>query len=161
MQDALKLEKNYLEDDFFAFVDYLGEEAAICERFKPLHAHIIGKKSTKRDSSRTYREFVLEYGSSSSSNKNTNKDKPPCLNPMCHGRHYIKGCPITTEAEKDKLLADLRSKREKKKETKIKKEPKVSFMDDKPKKKVSPFPDLNVPEPLVILANVSGFNFAY
>ena len=36
VQDALKLEKNYLEDDFFAVMEYLAEEAAVCERFKPL-----------------------------------------------------------------------------------------------------------------------------
>ena len=141
-------------------MEYLAEEAAICKRFKPLRAHIIGKKSTKRDYCRTTRGSTFEYGSPLSSNKNTNKEKPPFLYPKCNGRNYIKDCTRTAQAEKDELLANLKSKREKKKETKIKKEPKFSFMDDKPKKKVSPFPNLHVPEPSVILANVFGFNFA-
>ena len=39
IEDALKLGKNELEQDFFGYADFLADEAEICENFRPLRAY--------------------------------------------------------------------------------------------------------------------------
>ncbi len=39
VEDALRLEKNDLKDDFFGFADFLADEAKVCEKYHPLRAY--------------------------------------------------------------------------------------------------------------------------
>ena len=162
VQDAIKLEKYYLEDDFFGFMEYLQEEAAICERFKPLRSSISGSKGGPSHAS----ERKSGHGASSWSSSKPSRAKanpPACLNPKCGGKHLVKNCPMTSADEKARLLSEFKSNY-KSTGIKAKKEKSVSFMIDEPDKKKK---DTSISssasstsEPAVVLANLHGFNFA-
>ena len=108
VQDSIKLEKNYLEDDFFGFMEYLAEEAVVCERFKPLRSSPGKPKNSVKD--------ISTSDSWSSSRKGKGSvSAPPCLNKKCKGKHFIKDCPITPELEKTKLLSVTRATKQNRK----------------------------------------------
>ncbi len=47
VEDALRLEKNDLKDDFFGFADFLADEAEVCEKYHPLRAYRSSPKSNR------------------------------------------------------------------------------------------------------------------
>ena len=157
VRDALQLEKNYLEDDFFAFMEYLAEEAAVCERFKPLRSYLASNKIGRNKASDSKEGYSFYHGSSSNNTKS--KEKPACLNKKCNGKHFIKDCPISSETEKDRFLKELRETRNKSQDatadSSSRREAKFSNLHHelKDEKFSSPFADLNLSEPSVILAN--------
>ncbi len=46
-EDALRLQKNDLTDDFFDFSDLLADEAEVCQKYHPLRAHRSSPKSNR------------------------------------------------------------------------------------------------------------------
>ncbi len=47
VQEALRLEKNDLKDDFFSFADFLADEAEVCGNYHPLRAYRSSPKSNR------------------------------------------------------------------------------------------------------------------
>jgi len=52
LHNALKLEKNELEDDFFGFCNYLQEQSEICEQFHPLRKYRSNPKNSSDEAKR-------------------------------------------------------------------------------------------------------------
>ena len=96
-------------------MEYLAEEAAVCERFKPLRTYLASNKSSRGKDTGSKENYIFYYGSSSSYNKS--KEKPACLNKNCNGRNFIKNCPISSKAEKDRHLKELQERKDKSKDT--------------------------------------------
>ena len=127
VEDALRLEESDLKDDFFGFVEFLANEAEVCERFQPLRDYrkSLGKNKGRKNSSESppSGDTPNSAGSGSSS---SNKDKPkkgkkiskklpPCLNEDCNEFHLLKDCTNTSLEDKKTLLAKYREEKAKKK----------------------------------------------
>ena len=89
--DALKLEKHDLEEDFFGFVEFLADEAEVCEKFRPLRlSRSSAKNDKKKKEERSKSNPSSSNGSATSGGKADKKQPPPCLNPNCSQKHLLK-----------------------------------------------------------------------
>jgi len=127
LHNALKLEKNDLEDDFFGFCRFLQEQSEICEQFHPLRKYRSNPKNPNPKKTRSSNE-----DSESFSSKKKEKNLPPCLNPKCKKNHLVKDCDITSADEAKKLLD---AKRAEIKKEKSEQKPSIASGSKDPKPK--------------------------
>ena len=117
VEDALKLTRRGLKEDFFGFASFLADEAEMCEKYHPLQAY---RASPKGNQNKKTEQTKKDRGGSSSSFSSPSKKKgtgnlPFCLNPDCDKYHYVKDCPQTSPEMKKNLLAAHRAARKEKK----------------------------------------------
>eukprot|EP00171_Calliarthron_tuberculosum_P007262 IDg7262t1 len=119
VEDALELDQHELKKDFFKFVNYLTDQAEICESFHPLRNYRAQKSKhsqlkTGAPSKDSKKGGVL-YSSPDFTKKRSREDEHnqalDCLNPKCDGKHLVKDCPKTSPEMKKELLEAFRAKR--------------------------------------------------
>ena len=166
VEDALRLDKGDLNDDFYGFCNFVAEQAEVCERFHPLHKYRASLKNncdSKAGSLKKYEDScaVKSEGYCSSPDPIQKPKKlPPCLNPDCGGNHYIKDCLQTSSEMKKSLLEAHRAKSKKSFEPK---ENKLAHLDDsveKPSVQASAKSAAASPASAVVLAEVCGYTFS-
>ncbi len=94
VEDALRLEKNHLKDEFFGFSEYLAEQAEICESFHPLRSYRASQKDVRGKKTEQAKKDTRAPAPSTSGTPEKKKagELPPCLTP---------DCPKTTLVERD------------------------------------------------------------
>ena len=122
MEDALQLERADLKDDYFGFMEFLGEKAEIFEEVQPLREYLnakrprdLPKKNGKsvlpsKPGSPAGRSTIGKPGGKGSNGK-TVETLPPCLNPKCSEKHLVKDCPITDKTTAKKLIEQYRERK--------------------------------------------------
>ncbi len=103
-EDALRLEKNDLKDDFFGFADFLADEAEVCEKYHPLRAYRSSPKSNRAKGTEDEKKTRLSSSSYQTSGKGEKPKLPDCLNPDCNQKHFVKDCKITSDEKKKTVL---------------------------------------------------------
>ncbi|PXF40026.1 hypothetical protein BWQ96_10260 [Gracilariopsis chorda] len=71
--------------------------------------HKEGPKPDRANKDRRKKNGASGSGSNGKSNAGKEKpkrDRPSCLNPVCDGHHYMNECPITSDEDKKKLVAE-------------------------------------------------------
>ncbi len=114
VEDALLLEKNHLEDDFFRFSASLAEKAEVREAFHPLRWYRASQKGNRAKKSEQLKKNFVTPAPSSSRTPGLKKAAklPPCLNPARSDNHFVKDCTETPDAVMKTLVEDYRSKKQ-------------------------------------------------
>ncbi len=84
VEDALRLEKNDLKDDFFSFADFLTDEAEVREKYHPLRAYRSSPKSNRAKGTKDEKKTRLSSSSHSTSGKGEKPNLPDCLTSDCN-----------------------------------------------------------------------------
>jgi RNase H-like domain found in reverse transcriptase/Reverse transcriptase (RNA-dependent DNA polymerase)/Integrase core domain/Integrase zinc binding domain/Chromo (CHRromatin Organisation MOdifier) domain len=118
VREDLEFSHCELKKDFLAFMQHVIKRAEAYSEVVDVEISINGNKAadstrspTKQTATRSgTKDLQSESGKMSSSGNHTlgnkQKDLPPCLNPSCNLKHYLKECKNTDQALKDQLYAE-------------------------------------------------------
>jgi hypothetical protein len=119
--------KSEERNDFGVFIQRATKvviEADRCTTRKAVEAGPSANKQGRPDKKRDRKYDSHSRDKSKKGDKDSGKDKNgrawtlKCLNERCKGIHRVRECPMTSEEDKDNLLADYRSKKDREPEKK-------------------------------------------
>lgn len=123
MRDLMKVRKaeGFHKNDFFRFVGVMAAKATVIQETLRLQQPSDNeKKNRKEDPKRKTRDGEGDKGkgqksdgvkSTTDNTASSKKRKISCLNSKCNEHHLVKDCPITSDAEKERLLEEYRKKK--------------------------------------------------
>ncbi len=111
VEDALRLGKTHLKDDFFGIFRLPGRAIRDVREFYPLRSY---RASQNGDRGKKTEQSKGDLGTPAPSSSRTPGVKkaaklPPCLNPECSNNHFVKDCTNTPDAVKKTLIEDYRA----------------------------------------------------
>lgn len=119
MQDALRLEKTSLQNDYKGFMKYLGEKSIVYEEAQPLREYRQSSSKPRAPPNAAEKQTVPSSDkkkesttkmSDTSGNKKAKK-LPHCLKNECNEDRFVKDCIITSKEEAKKILDEYREKK--------------------------------------------------
>lgn len=105
-----------MKSDFFDFCDFLADEAEAYEHYQPLPEYVRMNQGKKKKNGKDDNPSLTPFGGSTTSGNDRQQNiLPKCLNRKCNKRHLVKACVITKADEKERILAEMRAQKAKKK----------------------------------------------